>query len=49
MLKGIFGSRPANKMDIVLAAGAAVMAVVGLLNTVHEYKSEQNTEKENEK
>lgn len=49
MLKGIFGSRPANKIDVFLAAGAAVMALAGLINTYSEYKSEQDTEKENEK
>jgi hypothetical protein len=48
MLKGIFGSRPANKMDVFLAAGAAVMALVGLANTIQEYKSAE-AEKENEK
>ena len=48
MLKGIFGSRPANKVDIILAAGAAVMAVAGFFNTYHEYKAAQ-AEKENEK
>jgi len=47
MLKGIFGNRPANKMDVLLAAGAAVMAIVGLANTFHEYKSAE-AEKEND-
>lgn len=47
MLKQIFGSRPATRIDVILAAGAAVMAVVNFINVRHEYKSEQdNNEKE---
>jgi hypothetical protein len=48
MLKGIFGSRPANKIDVLLAAGAAVMAVTAFFNTFHEFKTEQDNKKENE-
>jgi hypothetical protein len=48
MLKAIFGNRPANKTDVFLAAGAAVMALIGLANTYQEYKSAE-AEKENEK
>lgn len=46
-LKGLFGSRPANKFDVVLAAGAAVMAIAGFFNTYHEFKTAE-AEKENE-
>ena len=48
MLKQIFGSRPATRIDVLLAAGAAVMAVINFANVRHEYKTQQDiTEKEN--
>lgn len=46
MRKRLFGVRPTNKVDVYLAAGAAVMAVIGFFGTLQEYKEEQ--EKENE-
>lgn len=41
MRKRLFGVRPTNKVDVYLAAGAAVMAVIGFFGTLQEYKSEQ--------
>lgn len=46
MLKAIFGQRPTNKVDVILAAGTAVMAVVGALSTYREYKTEQDKKEE---
>lgn len=39
-----FGARPTTKMDVYLAAGAAVMAVAHFIDVKKTYKSEQNIE-----
>lgn len=44
MLKSIFGTRPATRVDVVLAAGAAVMAVINFINIKQQYKTEQEEE-----
>lgn len=41
MLKGLFGKRPVTKADVVLAAGAAVMAVWKAFDTYNEFKTEK--------
>jgi hypothetical protein len=46
MFKGLFGSRPTTKSDVVLAAGAAVMAVWKAADVLNQYKKEHDTEKE---
>lgn len=47
MFKGLMGKRPTNKSDVVMAVGAAVLAVWKAFDTYHEYKQEsENTEKE---
>ena len=49
MRKRLFGVRPTNKFDVYCAAGAAVIAVFGFFGTLHEYKTEQASEnQENE-
>lgn len=47
MRRKLFGVRPTNKLDVYLAAGAAVMAIAAFFGTLQEYKSEQE-EKEND-
>ena len=46
MLKGLFGKRPTNKQDVVLAVVGAVMAAWSAVNTYTEYKDEREKEKE---
>lgn len=46
MFKGLFGSRPTTKSDVVLAAGAAVMAVWKAVDVFNQYKAEQATNNE---
>lgn len=41
MFKTLFGKRPTTKSDVILAAGAAVMAVWKAFDVFNEYKSEQ--------
>lgn len=41
MLKNLFGKRPTTKSDVILAAGAAVMAVWKAFDVFNEYKAEQ--------
>lgn len=41
MFKGFMQKRPANKRDVILAAGAAVMAVWKAIDVFNEYKAEQ--------
>jgi hypothetical protein len=48
MIKQFFGNRPTTKMDIYLAAGAAVMAAIHFVSVKQQYKTEQE-EKENAK
>lgn len=49
MIKGLFGNRPTTRVDIILAAGAAVIAVVHFFDVKHQYKTENDEKKENEK
>jgi len=39
-LKDLFGARPTTKSDVVLAAGAAVMAVWKAFDVFNQYKNE---------
>lgn len=41
MFKGFMQKRPTNKRDVILAAGAAVMAVWKAFDIYNEYKAEQ--------
>lgn len=41
MFKGFFQQRPTQKRDVVLAAGAAVMAVWKAFDTFKEYQADQ--------
>lgn len=43
MLKQLFGSRPTTRMDVYLAAGAAVMAVINAISVRQQYNTEQDT------
>lgn len=43
-----FGKRPTTKMDVYLAAGAAVMAVAHFIDVKKQYKTEQNIENDME-
>lgn len=48
MLKQLFGTRPTTKMDVILAAGAAVMAVANFISIKKQYQTEQeDTNEEN--
>lgn len=49
MLKGIFGKRPVNRIDVVTAGGTAVLAVLKALEVWNDYKAEQAKKKEIEK
>lgn len=40
-IKNLMGSRPTTKSDVVLAAGAAVMAVWKAADVFNQYKTEQ--------
>jgi len=48
MFKGFFQQRPTQKRDVVLAAGAAVMAVWKAIDVFNDYKKDQQ-QKEDEK
>lgn len=41
IVKQFFGSRPTTKIDVFLAAGAAVMAVVHFVDVKKQYQTEQ--------
>lgn len=43
-IMGQFGKRATTKVDVYLAAGAAVMAVLHFVDVKKQYKSEQNIE-----
>ena len=50
MLKQFFGKRPTTRGDVILAAGAAVMAVFKAFDVYNGYKSEtKNNEIEEKK
>jgi hypothetical protein len=49
MLKGIFGKRPINRVDVVAAVGTAFIAVMKAVEVINEYKAEQAKKKEIEK
>ena len=49
MFKGLFGQRPTTKSDVVLAAGAAVMAVWEAFDVFNQYKAENNPQIEENK
>lgn len=48
MLRQLLGSRPTTKMDVYLAAGAAVMAVAHFFSVKNQYHTEQDDNKEND-
>lgn len=41
MFAGFFAKRPTQKRDVVLAAGAAVMAVWKAIDVFNDYKADQ--------
>jgi len=43
MWKQLFQARPTTKVDIWLAVGAIALGIVKLIDTVHQYKTEQET------
>ena len=48
MIKQIFGSRPTTKLDVYLAAGAAVIAAINFIGVKQQYTEEHTTDnKEN--
>lgn len=48
MLRQLFGNRPTTKLDVYLAAGAAVMAAIHFVGVKQQFKSEQEDNKEND-
>lgn len=44
MFGGLFGNKKTSKTDVVMAVGAAVMAVWKAFDTVKEYRSDKDTE-----
>ena len=50
MFKGLFGTRPTTKSDVILAIAGAIIGVWKATDTIKEYKAVQaDTDKENEK
>jgi hypothetical protein len=47
MLKKLFGARPTNQVDVLVAAAAAGLAVINYFGVRADYKAEQ-AKKENE-
>jgi len=44
MFKHLFGNRPTTKLDVYLAAGAAVIAVIHFFDVKQQRKTEQSKE-----
>lgn len=42
MLNGIFGKRPTTKGDVIMAIGALAIAAFKVIDTLKEFKAEQN-------
>lgn len=47
MRKKLFGVRPTNKVDVIVAAATALLGVFHAIGTYQEYKANQADEEEN--